>query len=63
MHKIVGTLLFYSKAIYLVILVVLGKKSVAQTIGTIKTEKGIYKLLDYCATHPGATLKYNSSGM
>ena len=31
--------------------------------GTIKTDKSVYKLLDYCAIHPDDTLQYKSSVM
>ena len=31
--------------------------------GTIEIKKEIHKLLDYCATHPDATLQYKASGM
>ena len=42
------------------ILVALDTISAAQTSRTIETEKAIQKLLDYCATHPDATLQYKS---
>ena len=57
LHKITGTLLFYTKYIDLKILVALGKSSEAQTSGTIETKKVINKLIDYCTTHPFATLQ------
>ena len=56
-----GTLLFYDKTIDLTILVALGTIEAAQTIGKIEKEKEIQKLLDYCATHPNATLRYKAS--
>ena len=55
--------MFYAKAIDLTILVALGTISAAQTSGTIEIEKAIQKLLDYCATHPDATLWYKASGV
>eukprot|EP00957_Ditylum_brightwellii_P103750 7903741-Ditylum_brightwellii.AAC.1 len=30
---------------------------------TIKTAKALTHLLNYCATHPGAVLRYSASGM
>ena len=63
MHKITGMLLLYSRAIDLTLMVALGTIAAAQTIGEIETEKGIYKLLDYCATRPDNTLQYKASGM
>ena len=43
LQQITGTLLFYSKAIDLKILVALGTIAVAQNSGTIETEKAIQK--------------------
>ena len=63
MQQIIGTLLFYAKAIYLTILVALDTFAAAQTSGKIETEKATQKLLDYCATHPDATVQYKAIGM
>ena len=63
MQQIIGTLLFYAKAIYLKLLVILGTISTAQTSGTIEMDKAVYKLLNYCSKHTDATLQYKASGM
>ena len=63
LHQITGTMLFHTNAIDLTIIVALGKFSEAQTSGTIRTEKAIQKLLDFCVTYPDDTLWYKSSGM
>ena len=62
-QQIIEKLLLYAKAIDLTILISLGTISAAQTSGTIKTEKAILYLLDYCAVHPDATLQYKASGI
>ena len=63
LQQITGTVLFYDKAIYLTILVALGKITATQTSGTIETEKEMQKLMDYCATYHNVTLRYKASGM
>ena len=45
------------------IIVALGTISVSQTSETIETEKAVHKLIDYCTTHPDATLRYKASCM
>ena len=55
--------MFYDKAIGLTIMATLRTISAAQTSGTTETEKAMHKLLDYCATHPNATLRYKASGV
>ena len=44
-------------------MVALGKFAAEQTSGKIETEKAMHKVLDYCAIHPNATLRYNASWM
>ena len=45
------------------ILITLGTIAAVQTSGTTKIENSVHKLLDYCATHPDATLQYKASGI
>ena len=63
LQQITGSLLVYAKKIDFTIVVVPGKIAAAQTSETIEKEKAIHRLLDYCATHHNATLRFNTSGM
>jgi len=55
-QRIIGTLLFYGRAINSTLLVALGTLSAAQSKGTATTAQAITQLLNYCATHPDATI-------
>ena len=54
-QRMIGTLLFYGRAINSTPLVALGTLSAAQSKGTAATAQAITKLLNYCATYPDAT--------
>ena len=58
-----GTLLYYALAVYNTMLVALGDLALEQTRVTQKTLYAITQLLNYAATHPDATVRYNRSGM
>eukprot|EP00978_Attheya_sp_CCMP212_P015720 scaffold40647_cov75-Attheya_sp.AAC.1 len=61
---IVGTLLYYARALDSTMLMAIGSiSSAAQANGTEATAKAVAHLLDYCATHPEATIKYTASDM
>jgi hypothetical protein len=45
------------------LLVALGSLAAAQTHGTAATAEAAVQLLNYCATHPDACLRYHASGM
>ncbi len=63
LQEVIGTLLFYARAIDNTMLVALGTLASAQTKGTQATAKAMKKLLNYAATHPNAVIKYTASGM
>jgi hypothetical protein len=63
LQEVIGTLLFYGRAIDNTMLVALGTLASAQTKGTQATAKALVKLLNYAATHPNAILRYTASGM
>ena len=63
LQEIIGTLLFYARAVDSTMLVALGTLAAAQTKGTEATAKACTKLLNYAATHPNATLCYHASDM
>jgi hypothetical protein len=63
LQQIIGTLLFYGRAIDNTMLVALGTVAAAQTQGTEKTMAAIVQLLDYAATHPDAAIRFHKSDM
>ena len=63
LQEIVGTLLYYGRAVDSTMLVALGTLASAQTIGTQATKRAAHQLLDYCFTHPDATVRFHASGM
>jgi hypothetical protein len=63
LQQIVGTFLYYARAIDSTMLVALGTLASAQTKATLHTEKLITHFLNYAATNPEATVRYHSSNM
>ena len=62
-QQIVGSLLYYSRAVDPTMLVALNSLSSQQANPTHATVQHLNQLLDYAATHPNATLEYTPSGM
>jgi hypothetical protein len=62
-QEIIGTLLYYARAVDPTLLVALSTLSTQQTKGTKQTMKDIVHLLNYCATHPSAIIRYKKSDM
>jgi hypothetical protein len=62
-QEIVGTLLFYGRAIDSTMLVALGTISSQQSKGTQATAHALTQLLNYAAAHPDATVRYHASDM
>jgi hypothetical protein len=60
---VIGTLLYYARAIDNTMLVALGSLSSAQSKGTERTALALTQLLNYAATHPDAALRYHASDM
>ena len=63
LQQVVGTLLFYARAIDNTMLVALGTLASAQTKGTEATMEALTQLLDYAASHPNAVIRYKASDM
>ena len=63
LQNVIGTFLYYARAVDSTMLVALGSLASAQNNGTEATTVAITQLLNYCATHPEATLRYHASGM
>ena len=62
-QRIIGTLLFYGRAINSTLVVALGTLSATQSKGTAATAQAITQLLNYCATHPDTTIWFIASKM
>ena len=62
-QRIVGTLLFYCRAVDPTLAVTLSDLASEQSRATELTLKDVHQLLDYCATHPDAKLRYHASNM
>ena len=62
-QRIIGSLLYYSRAVDPTILVALGSLATQQNKPTQNTEKAANRLLDFVATYPNAVIRYNASDM
>ena len=63
LQSIVGTLLYYARAVDNTMLPALGTLAAAQTKGTQATADAATKLLNYAATHPEAVVRFTASDM
>ncbi len=63
LQSVVGTLLYYARAVDNTMLPALGTLAAAQTKGTVATAEAATKLLNYAATHPDAVVHFNASDM
>jgi hypothetical protein len=61
LQEIMGTLLYYGRAVDPAMVVALGKNASAQSKGTEATTQAITQLLKYTATYPDATIGYIAS--
>ncbi len=63
MQKIVGSLLYYARAVNMTILMALSSIAVEQTTATELTLQRCTQLLDYLAGHANATVRFYASDM
>jgi hypothetical protein len=63
LQEVIGTLLYYARAVDNTMLVALSTLAAAQTKGTEQTAEACTKLLNYAATHPNAVVRYKASDM
>lgn len=63
LQQIIGTLLYYARAVDSSMLVALGSLAAAQTKATQNTMTAAKQLLDYAATHPDAKIRFLRSDM
>ena len=62
-QQVVGTLLYYARAVDSAMLVALNSIANDQAAATTETNIDINHLLDYAATHPSVTVRFHASGM
>ena len=62
-QKVVGSILYYARAVDLMLLMALRSIAEEQSKATKKMMKNTEQLLDYLATHPDATIRYRASDM
>ena len=62
-QEVLGTLLYYARAVDPTLLVTVSSLATQQKDPTIKTMAAIDHLLDYCATHPNAITRFHPSDM
>ena len=63
LQTVLGTLLYYARAVDLTLLTALGELATQQTCATHTTMQNLTQLLNYCATHPSATIRFTASDM
>lgn len=63
LQQVVGTFLFYARAVDATMLHALNALAAAQSNGTQATAQALVHFLNYCATHPTATIQYRASDM
>jgi hypothetical protein len=62
-QEILGTLLYYARAVDSTMLAAIGTIATQQASATKQTMKAVVQLLNYCATHPDAVVRYSASDM
>ena len=62
-QQIVGTLLYYARAVDSTMLMALNAIAAQQAHATTETAAVVVHLLNYCATHPNAIVRYHASEM
>ena len=62
-QQVVGTILYYARAVDLTLLMALSTIASEQATATKTTIKNAKQLLDYLAWHPNATIRFHASDM
>ena len=63
LQQIIGTFLFYGRAVDPTLLTALSELSPAQATATDATKRACQQFLDYCASHPDGAIRYHASDM
>ena len=61
--EVLGTLLFYARAVDSTLLTAIGELATEQSQSTQTTMDKLLQLLNYCASHPDATIRFQASDM
>jgi hypothetical protein len=61
--EVLGTLLFYARAIDSSMLTAIGELATEQSQATKTTLEKLTQLLNYCTSHPDATVRFTASDM
>jgi len=62
-QEVISVLLYYARAVDPTLLVALSTLATQQAHGTQATMEALTQLLNYCATHPNAVIRYHASDM
>ena len=62
-QKIVGSILYYARAVDMTVLMALSSIASEQTKGTERILEKAYHVLDYLASHPNAVVRFCASNM
>ena len=62
-QKIVGSILYYARAVDMTVLMALSTIASEQTKGTKQTMEKALQVLNYLATHPNATIPFRATDM
>jgi hypothetical protein len=62
-QRIIGSILYYARAINITKLMALSSIAIKQTKGTTSTMEKAKQLLDYSAMNPNATMRFKASDM
>ena len=62
-QKIVGSILYYTRAVGMTVLMALSTIASEQTKGTERTLEKAYQVLHYLATHPNAVVQFRAPDM
>jgi hypothetical protein len=62
-QQVVGSLLYYGRAVYPIILTAISTLTPHQSTATEDTITKLLQLLNYCACHPVAKIRYSASDM
>jgi hypothetical protein len=62
-QEVLGTLLYYARAVDSTMLTAISKLATQQTAGTQQTMEALTKLLNYAASNPEATIRFTASNM
>lgn len=63
LQQVIGTFLYYARAVDSTMLVPLGSLAAAQTTATTATLQHLTQFLDYSSTYPDATVRFSASPM